>query len=473
MLYIAAFVTIVIIIRNTESTSKALAYTFLVILYPVLGMIIYFSLGINYRSRKIYSKKLVVDNNSFPELEVRLGKFSEEMLLKNREHLKHFFRLAHLKNLENLLTVRNSTDLLINGEQKFEEVLQSLKTAKHHIHIEYYIYEEIGIGQEIAEILKTKAEEGVQVRFIYDDFGSQGISRGFVRSLKKSGVEVFPFYKLWWHLFTTRINYRNHRKIIVVDGTVGYVGGINVSDRYVNTNENYGFWRDTHLRIEGSAVLLLQRVFLADWNFCSDQNIGVSPDFFPRIDLSKEPVSRQIVQIVASGPDSDHPDIMYSMMQAIILAKEEVLITTPYFVPEKGIINALKIAKLSGVKVKLLVPGKSDSKVVNIVSKSFYGELLDIGVEIYRYEKGFVHAKTMVCDNLLSMIGTANFDQRSFELNFEINALIFDEAFSSKLRGAFYKDLQGAKRISREKWEKRSHISKIAERTLRLFAPLI
>ncbi|NAS29486.1 cardiolipin synthase [Flavobacteriaceae bacterium R38] len=470
--YLLAFITGIIVIFNTRSSTKALAYLFLVFTFPVLGMIVYYTVGVNYRSHKMYSKKLEIDKVAYPKLRERIGEFSKNILNKNKKRLKHFSKLVHLDNLENQITINNKTKLLINGEQKFEEVIKALQKAKHHIHIEYYIYENDTIGNQIAEILKEKAQDGVKIKFIYDDFGSRSIHRKLVKDLKTSGVEVFPFYKYWWHVFASRVNYRNHRKIIIVDGELGFVGGINISDRYINPNTYNLFWRDTHLKIEGPAVLMLQRTFIGDWNFCSNQKIGVTEEYFPIRDLLDSDSGEELVQIVASGPDSDHPNILYSIIQAIMASKEEILITTPYFVPDDSLISALKIAKLSGVNLKLLVPGISDSKIVNSVSHSFYDELLDIGIEIYKYQKGFIHAKTMVCDSRLAIIGTANLDQRSFDLNFEINALVFNEKLAMELSNAFYDDLNNAIKIDPITWKNRPYTEKFIERVARLISPM-
>lgn len=293
-----------------------------------------------------------------------------------------------------------------------------------------------------------------------------------VESLKKNGIEAYPFYKIKWLLFANRINYRNHRKIIVIDGKVGFLGGINISDNYINPTKNR-FWRDTHVKIEGAAVLNLQRVFLADWNFCSNQQLKVTEDFFPLNEQLNSEEKGQLVQIISSGPDSDHPNIMYAMIQAILLAKKDVLITTPYFVPDTALINAIKIARLSHVEVKLLVPKKSDSTLVNTTSSSYYTDLMKVGVEVYRYSKGFVHAKTIVCDSFVSTVGTANLDQRSFDLNFEVNAFIYDEKFSTELREAFYEDLKDAEHLELESWQSRSLHVRFFERLVRLLAPLM
>src|SRR5665213_137961 len=231
------------------------------------------------------------------------------------------------------LTSNNSVKLLINGENKFPEVLKAMSEAKDHIHIEYYIYEDDDIGTEIGSILIKKAEEGVDVRFIYDDFGSSSIRKKFVTLLKASGVKAFPFFKISFLSFANRINYRNHRKIIVIDGHTAFVGGINVSDRYINkpANTEQVFWRDTHLRIDGPGVQHLQYLFLCDWNFCANKKLPINGTFFPR-ERDFPHRDNKIVQIAASGPDSPTPVILYSLMQAINLATEEILITTPYFI---------------------------------------------------------------------------------------------------------------------------------------------
>ena len=472
ILYVSILVTMAVIIVNTSSPSKALAYLFLLFTFPVIGIIVYLSVGINYRTYKLYNKKLEIDKTTFPELQERAEAYTKDILNNHKNQLKHFFNLAKFIHENNVLAAGNKVDLLLNGEVKFPEVIKTLKNAKNHIHIEYYIIRNDKIGNQIAEVLKEKAEQGVKVRFIYDDYGSKDIRNSFVNELKKSGVEVFPFYKIKWLLLANRINYRNHRKIIVVDGKVGFVGGVNISDNYVNPNKNR-YWRDTHIKVEGPAVLNLQRVFLADWNFCATQELKVTEDLFPIYEQLKSQEHDQLVQVISSGPDSDHPYIMYAMIQAILLAKKEILITTPYFVPDLSFINAIKIARLSNVDIKVLVPGKSDSKLVNATSCSYYGELLRLGVEVYRYQKGFVHAKTMVCDHLVSTVGTTNLDHRSFDLNFEINAFIYDEAFSQELRTAFFNDLKDAKKLVLESWEKRPIHIRFIERLVRLMAPLM
>lgn len=460
------------IISNTKSSSKALAYILLIISFPVIGIIFYLSVGLNYRKRKLYEKKIEIDEKTFPELQEKLLAYSKEVLSQIKPDLKHFFPLANFFSEKNLISDKNQLTLLVNGERKFPKLLESIQEAKRFIHIEYYIYENDEIGIQIAELLIQKSNEGVKVRLIYDDFGSQSIRKNIVKRLIENGVEAVPFYKINLIKLANRLNYRNHRKIVVIDGLVGYVGGINVSDRYINNGKHELFWRDTHLKIEGLAVLNLQVIFLMDWNFCSNQNIGFSLEYFP-LDHPWEQTGKTPVQIISSGPDSDYPNIMYSLIQGISLAKEELLITTPYFIPEKSFLDAIKIASLSGVKVKLLIPGISDSIFVNMTSNYFYQELLGAGVEIYKYSKGFVHAKTMVCDHLVSVIGTANLDNRSFDLNFEVNATVFDENLASQMRSQFLEDLKNSENIDLIQWKKRPRIRKFLEKLAHLFSPLL
>ncbi|WP_369049011.1 cardiolipin synthase [Tenacibaculum sp. UWU-22] len=460
------------ILFYADTPSKALAYLFLVVIFPVAGIILYFSIGLNYRKRKLYKKKLEIDKEIFPKLTEKLISRSTDVSSRHKKSIGYFYPLANFHSHQGFLSDNNTVQLLINGEEKFAEVLKSLKSAKQHIHIQYYIYENDEIGNKIAQILIDKAKEGVEVRFIYDDFGSKNIRNNIVKKLKESGVEARPFYKINLILLANRINYRNHRKIIIIDGTEGYVGGINVADKYINNKKNKLFWRDTHLKITGPAVFNLQFVFLTDWNFCANQNIAFSRTYFP-ISTPEKPSSNQLVQIVSSGPDSDYQNIKYTLIQAILLAKDEICITTPYFIPDKSFSDAIIIAALSGVKIKLLIPGVSDSWTVNLASHSFFQDLLNAGVEIYKYQKGFVHAKTMVCDKKIMVVGTANLDNRSFDLNFEINAVVFDEKAAQKLAEVFYEDIQNATPLTLEIWKKRPFYIRFFERVFHLFSPLM
>ena len=475
ILYILVLIVVCIsILVNTETPSKALAYLLLVFSFPVFGIILYFSVGLNYRKRELYRKKLEIDEQEFPKLEQRAATLSHNTLLRSKEKTEDFFQLASFSRNKSFTSDNNKATLLLNGEIKFPDVIESIRNAKYHIHIQYYIYENDEIGNQLAQLLIEKAKEGVEVRFIYDDFGSRSIRKNVVRELREAGVEAYPFYKINLIMLANRMNYRNHRKIIVVDGVIGYVGGINVADNYVNESKDKDklFWRDTHLKIVGVSVLNLQFTFLTDWNFCANQKIPFSNNYFP-VENRDKVYGNHLIQIVSSGPDSKYPKIKYTLIQAILATKREVCITSPYFIPDKSFLDAITIAALSGVSVKLLVPSKSDSIVINTTTQSYFQELLNAGVEIYTYNKGFVHAKTMVCDQKVAIVGTANLDNRSFDLNFEINAIVFDEKIATELKEAFEKDLTSSTKVVSEEWINRPLYRKLLERVLHLFSSLM
>jgi cardiolipin synthase len=463
------------IIYDTQSTTKTLSYLLFAVFVPFLGIAFYFFFGINYRNRKMYSKKLTQNDDMAQRVKEHLLKSSDQTLKENKVAVQSNRELAYLllNDSRSPLTSHNSVKLLINGENKFPELLKALKGAKNHIHIEYYIYEDDDIGTEIGDILVQKAQEGITVRFIYDDFGSSSIRKKFVERLRENGVKAFPFFKISFLPFANRINYRNHRKIVVIDGRTAFVGGINVSDRYINKGDGSLFWRDTHLRVDGPGVYYLQYLFLCDWNFCADETLTSDETYFPRAADFSQTGDNKVVQIAASGPDSETPTILFSLLQAINLATREILITTPYFIPGESLLDALIIASLSGISIKLLVPEKSDSVLVNSAARSYYDDLLKAGVEIYQYKKGFVHAKTLVADRKIAMVGTANMDFRSFDLNFEVNAIVYDPGTANELADVFFEDIKDAEKIDELIWNGRPLLNKLGQKTARLLSPLL
>lgn len=459
------------ILFDYKSSNKAISFILIVIAVPLLGFLIYLFFGTNRRKKKLYDRKLKLNIEAYPDLRDRLSDMSSRTIENQKDKIGKFLSLARYNSRRPTLD-NNKIDLLINGELKFPDLINSIKNAKHHIHIEYYTYENDEIGNTLGKVLMEKAAEGVEVRFIYDDVGSMNIRKDFVEQLRKAGVQAYPFYEIKLIYLANRLNYRNHRKIVVIDGKTGYIGGINVGDSYINGENKIPFWRDTHLKITGVAVMSLQHTFITDWNFCADDDLEINEHYFP-LDLKEKDYGDQIVQIVDSGPDSAYPNIMYSMVQAILLSQEEVLITTPYFIPDNTFLDALMIAHLSGVKIKMLVPYKSDSRLVNLACQSYYEHVLEVGIEIYRYKKGFVHAKTMVCDNQVSIIGTSNLDSRSFDLNFEVNAIIYDAGLASEVKDSFYKDLKESEQLTLEDWKKRPTYRKLLEKIIQLFSPIL
>ena len=473
---VITFLVCLRIIYDTRSTTKTLAYLLLTIFVPVVGMIVYFTVGVNYRLESLYSKKLITDEKLYTQLTRRVAEDSRQLMQQADADVQHYRKLARLlvRDGYSPLVGGNRVTLLRNGEEKFTDLLAALEGATHHIHLEYYIYEDDRIGNAIAEVLMRQARAGVQVRFIYDDLGSRTLSRKLVPALRQAGVQAFPFYKLTLPAFAQRLNYRNHRKIILIDGVTSYVGGINVSDRYINAPEEsrQTYWRDTHLRIDGAGSYYLQNIFLCDWNFCADEPIVLDPAYFGPV--SDAPTAEgAIVQVGASGPDSRLPTLLFSFMQCINLAEREILITTPYFIPGDAILDALLVAALSGVQIKLLVPGESDSRLVNAAACSYYADLLNVGAEVHRYRRGFVHAKTMVVDGQLAAIGTANMDYRSFDLNFEVAAFVYDSQLAGQLRQDFFADLADADAIDPEAWRQRPKFRRLLQKSARMVSPLL
>ena len=465
--YLISISLSLMIISENRQPAKTLAYLVTLFALPFIGVIIYFIFGENYRKKKLYSKKFISDTGTYNRFVDYMARMSDEALRSHIGTIKGNAQLVSmLVNDSKLpLSVNNKVKILLNGEEKFPAVLEELEKAKHHIHIEYYIYEDSDIANKIKEVLIRKSREGVQVRLMYDDFGSS-ISRSYQKELTDAGVQMAPFFKVYLHLLANRNNYRDHRKIIIVDGVVGFTGGINVSDKYINDPKyrNEYYWRDTHLQINGDAVKLLQFLFFMNWNFCCDNTIPLSHDYFPDHDAE----GSQLVQIAYSGPDSDRASVMLSYFAAINNAREYIYLTTPYFIPNESILNSLKKAALSKVDVRLLVPGISDSRFVNAAAQSYYEEIMEAGVKVYLYEKGFVHAKTLIADHSLSMVGSANIDYRSFDFNFELNAVVFDEGTHNGLKDSFMIDLENSREIVLEEWKKRSRRKKLFESCCRL-----
>lgn len=463
----------VLVVFDTDDPPKALAYLLLIFLLPVLGVLFYLFFGINLRKRDRFRWKSRHDDAIRAEANRRFAYDSVQKLLPNTAAWDQYKTLVRLlaNDGSNPLFIGNQVELLINGEAKFPRMLEAIAGAKQHIHLEYYIIENDVLGNQIKDLLIAKAKAGVQVRLIYDDFGSKSIRGTFVKELRAAGAEVYPFNPIKVRLLASKINYRNHRKIVVVDGWCGFIGGINICDKYVNTEEpGRLFWRDTHLRIEGPAVRHLQGIFLQDWAYCSGRSIELEEQFYPPY---ATPTGGTAVQVVAGGPDCPRSIILLSMLKAINLARHSVLITTPYFIPDTSIINALKMAALTGVEVRLLVPGISDSLTVNMATRSYFKGLLKAGVKVHLYDRGFVHAKTMVVDGSLAVVGTANMDIRSFDINFEVNANVYDETIAKALEAAFREDLTRAREVDAEAWKERSFKEVFPERLARLLSPLL
>jgi len=458
-----------LIIKERGEPIRTVAWIMVVVSLPVFGMILYFYFGQNWRKVKIFSRKGLDDLNIINELSNKqLNNLSSESI-KNKNIAENIQLVKLLlNNSKALLSKRNKLKILKDGEQTYPEILDAIEKAQQHIHIEYYIFEEGDIANKIIDILIQKARQGVEVRLIYDDVGSWSLRKKTIQKLKHAGIEVESFMPVKFPWLTSKINYRNHRKIIVVDGLEGFIGGINISDKYINGDKRFSYWRDTHLKITGDAVASLQLVFLVDWFFLTRKLENNRSFYFP--ENSIETITP--VQITSSGPDSDWASIFQSYILAISKAKKQVFISTPYFVPDHSILNIIKTSALSGVDVKLIIPAKGDSKVVYWSTLSFIPELIEAGVKIYRYKKGFNHSKILIVDNSFTSIGTANLDERSFHQNFEVNAFVYDENFATQAIEMYKNDLRDSILIDARQWKRRPWYKKIFESLARLLSPL-
>lgn len=457
------------IIMDTRNTSKTLAYLMLIIFLPVVGVIIYFVFGVNYRKNKFYTFKIERNEQVYQAVSSYIRETHHKTLEKHKEEIGQFLTTVNfLYNAgHSPVSEGNHAEILINGEGKFDKVFDVLEKAVHHIHLEYYIYDNDEIGNRLADLLIKKAKQGVKIRFLYDDMGSGKIGRKLLNRLKEAGVEVSPVNKITFRLLANRVNYRDHRKIIIVDGAEVFTGGINVSDKYINPNPKQ-YWRDVHLYMRGEAAFYFQFLFFSNWTFATEKIPEISQHYFTK---SKE-TGTSLIQTAASGPDTK-PSIMLSTTSAVLSAKKRIYIVTPYFIPVETVLNAIKQAALSGVDVRLMVPKSGDSVVVNAAAYSYYEELLENNVRIFFYKKGFIHAKTMLIDDIFSSIGTANMDVRSQELNFEVNALVFDQKINGKLQDLFHEDTNDCEEILLDSWRKRPKYKIFFEHLARLLSPLI
>lgn len=468
--YVGVFFVVINILLENRNPLKTHSYLLLLLLLPGLGLIIYLFFGQNQRKRRIFSKRKLI-NTAFGQKYVDEHLDSRLMYeLPENEEVQRHSKLIHFLNRDlSPLSDENKVTLLKNGEEKLTQLLESLKAAQSHIHMEYYIFSDDDMGGPITEVLKEKAGEGVEVRLILDAVGSFHLTRAFYRELREAGVQIHEFMPVLFPLFTSKINYRDHRKIVVIDGHTGYTGGINIDDRYVNNGKHKLYWRDTHLKIEGEAVKTLQLLFILNWQFVCGENWMPSEKYFPTGHHS----GSDFVQINGSGPDWELASIMDSYFLAITQADKSVKISTPYFIPNESILDAVITAAKSGLDVELMVPYEGDSWIVQAASLSFMTRLLVAGVKVYLYQKGFLHAKVMIVDGNFASVGTANMDYRSFDLNYEVNAYLYGEKLVSELERQFEEDKTHCIQLNLAEWRERSLREKLKESISRLLAPLL
>lgn len=460
----------IMIILEKRSPYKTAAWILVLILLPILGVVFYLFFGQEYRKQKIFSRKGIKSLGQIRKLSSqqlrKIGK-THLNLSKNTLSKENIIRLL-LNNSNALLTTGNKLEILIDGKKTFDAIFTAIKNAKHHIHLEYYIFSDDKIGTQLKNLLIEKSKEGIEIRIIIDDVGSWSLSGDFLLELKENGIEIYSFMEVRFPRLTSKMNFRNHRKIAIIDGKIGFTGGLNIADRYIEGAKKLGYWRDTHLQIEGDAVACLQVVFAADWYFVINGNLNGQKYFPAFTERAGTPV-----QISASGPDSDWKNIEQAFFAAITNAREKIYITTPYFMPPQAIVSALETAALSNVDVRIIIPERSDAITPKWCSFSFIEKLLEAGIKVYFYEKGFTHSKFMLVDNIFSTIGTANMDFRSFETNFEVNAFIYEKEFTQKLEKHFMFDLKNSREIKLNEWKQRPWHFKVRESLAHIISPML
>src|SRR5690554_4149809 len=459
-----AFVIVFLERRNPIST---LAWIMVLVFIPVLCFILYLIPCQDLRRAKVFSS---LEQIHFEDLNKKYKPLlDEEEVLDEAFHTDGDLIDLHRQNAGSPYTKNNRITHLVSGKEKFAALEATLEEANHHIHMEYYIIRNDGIGKRIRDILAKKASEGVIVRLLYDGMGSIRLPRSYAKPLLDKGGQVSVFYPPFLPHINIRLNYRNHRKITIIDGQKAFLGGFNFGNEYLHKTKKYGIWRDSHFLIEGEAVDSLQLQFLYDWQFASKEKLALSKELFP----DKKDLGNCGIQIVPSGPDSKYDAIYQGFFKLIAKAKTNIYIQTPYFIPDQGLAEVLKIAALGGVDVRIMIPSFPDHPFVHWASTSFLSEMLDSGARAFVYKKGFMHSKIVAVDGRIACIGTANFDMRSFSMNFEINATVYDRATVSKLEGQFLQDIKDCDEMTLDSYAKRSITVKVKESVSRLLAPLL
>ena len=464
VLYILTVLTvIVLVLSENRNPVKSMAWVLVLVLLPVLGLVIYLIFG---RSLKGMS---LISRSHLRELR-RLNDFPND-----NDHEKDLSDDTHqIISLVNKLAgphlfVGNDIEVFTTGQDKFDALKRDILAAQDYIHVQYFILENDKTGSELIQLLIDKAREGVQVRVLYDYVGSFYMHSNVLKRMRAAGIEVHPFLELTFMQFAFRINWRNHRKIVVIDGKVGYVGGMNIADRYVVGDKKWIPWRDTHLRITGESVAALQYSFAIDWDFTT-RNLLTSPTMH----YTERPETPDyMVQMMSSGPTNRWNNISFVFFKAITLAKRCVYIQTPYFLPSDSLLKALQSVALAGVDVRLMIPRQSDSAMLRLATGSYIKECLLSGIKIYLYEPTIIHAKVLIVDDEFVTTGSTNFDFRSFEHNFEFNVLVYSKEFNSKMKATFEDDMNQCTRLTLSKWKQRPMLQKALESIVRLISPIL
>ena len=477
LLYINLILSVVIVFFQRRDPKAV--WTWLLVLYfvPIFGFLLYLMLCQDYHKSKMFRVKEVEDRLAHPVKEQeRLIQGAMDQIAKSPWRDYEPLVLYNLETSGAVLTSDNSVEIFTDGEAKFSDLKEELRKAEKYIHIQYYIIKNDELFQSIIPILKERAAAGVEVRVLYDGMGGRFMPARVWKDLRSCGIRTAEFFPPILGRLQLRMNYRNHRKIVVIDGKAGYVGGFNIGREYISRDPKFGYWRDTHLKIRGSAVYSLQIRFALDWNYASKENLFRDGKYFGMGNADVRAVLDQrgvMMQIIASGPDAGNRQIRNNYIQLITRARRHIYIQTPYFIPDDAALSALKFAAESGVDVRLMIPCKPDHPFVYWATYSYMGDLLTAGAKCYTYENGFLHAKGVMVDGMVSCVGTANMDIRSFELNFEVNATIYDEGVTKRLEDKFREDLKLCREVTRADYAQRKLWIRFKEQSCRLLSPLL
>ena len=461
----------VVIFLERKDPTATLAWVLVLLMIPILGFVGYIFLAQNFSRKKLFEMKIIEKKIYGSYIQRQEDAIKNEKFEMNEKDLNQYLDLLKMNVFSNKAhySQDNQIKVFTDGKDKFRDLKDSIENASNHIHLLYYIIKDDETSRALIELLTKKAEEGVEVRLIYDSIGGREVKQSALKELKEAGGLVGEFFKSPLFGINLKMNYRNHRKIAIIDGKTGYLGGFNIGDEYKGLNEKIGYWRDTHIKIYGSAVRDLQIRFMLDWRSTGKDDLSYTPKYFPYIDGEGD----KGIQIISSGPDTPYERIKQNYVKMISMAKKSIYIQTPYFVPDSSVIDSIKIAAMSGVDVRIMIPNKPDHPFVYWASLNYVGELLKFGVKVYTYENGFLHAKTMVVDDKISSVGTANFDVRSFKLNFEVNAIIYSKETSQILSNAFKKDIELSNELTRELYLERRLTVRFKESVSRLLSPIL
>lgn len=462
LVYLAVILfTIVIVLLDNRNPVKTMAWVLVLVFLPVVGLAFYFFFGRNTRKERLISKKGFSRLSKRPMAEYQAQEALGDFTGRN-QLIPFFHRVSNALPFEG-----NDVQVFTDGYSMYQELFRRIAKAKHHIHLEFYIFENDAIGRLLRDLLIDKAREGVSVRLLYDDVGCWDVNPMFYDEMLCEGIEVRSFLKVRFPQFTSKVNYRNHRKLAIIDGKVGFIGGMNIALRYLK-GVPWGVWRDTHVCLKGKAVYGIQTAFLTDW-FAVDRTLLTSAQYFPKMDT----VGTSVVQIVTSDPVGEWHDIMLGLVKAISCAQRYIYVETPYFLPTEQVMAAFQTAALSGVDVRLMIPKKADAFITHKGTMSYLDELMKSGVKVYFYRAGFLHSKLWVADDEWASVGSTNLDFRSFEHNFEANAFFYDEKTVCTMKEIFLEDMKKCMTLSQKIWDKRSFKNKIVESVVRLLAPLL